>query len=70
MSINTELVPIWVAILLILLLLSSCLPAAFLCALLLFYGPILFIALELIADVIGLSGTAICFGCMYVYFAY
>ena len=70
MSFNEALVPIWVIILLLLLLSSSLFPPAFLCALLLFCCPIILIALELFADAIGLAGTAICFGCVYVYFAY
>lgn len=70
MSFNGAIVPIWVFILLLLLLVSSLFPSAFLCALLLFCCPIIFIALELLADIIGLTGTAICFGCVYVYFAY
>jgi hypothetical protein len=70
MSFNGAVVPIWVFILLLLLLSSSMFPSAFLCALLLFSCHIIFIALEIFAEVVGLAGTAICFGCMYVYFAY
>ena len=70
MSFNGAFVPIWVFTLLLLLLSSSMFPAAFLCALLLFSCPIILIALELLADAVGLVGTAVCFGCMYVYFAY
>ena len=69
MTNNGALVFIWVVILLLLLLLSSLFPSAFLCALLLFYCPIMFLFLELISDAVGVTGTAICFGCMYLYFA-
>ena len=70
MGSNGALMFVWVAILLLLLLSSSMFPSAFLCVLLLFYCPIILIALELFADAVGLAGTAICFGCMYVYFVY
>jgi len=70
MSFNGAVVPIWVFILLLLLLMSSMFPSAFLCALLLFCCPIIVIALELFADVVGLAGTAIGFGWMYIFFAY
>jgi len=70
MGSNGALMFVWVAILLLLLLMSSLLPSAFLCALLLLCGPILLMAFEALADVVGLAGTAVCFGCLYVYFAY
>ena len=70
MGSNGALMFVWVAILLFLLLSSSMFPSAFLCALLLLCGPLLLMAFEVLADVVGLAGTAVCFGCLYVYFAY